>query len=98
MISLLRQVLPSLKMVLNVVSWNCAGGIKGKIDVVRKLALDTRANFLFISEAEFDGINIDYIMLDGYHLDVADTLRVGKARLVCYVANEKKSKFLDNNT
>lgn len=28
-------------MVLNIITWNCAGGIKGKIDTVRQIAWDT---------------------------------------------------------
>jgi len=80
-------------MVLNVISWNCAGGLKGKIDMVRKIAYDTLADFLFVSEAEFKGNNIEYLQIDGFHLDVANSLLTGKARLVCYVANNIKHQF-----
>jgi len=80
-------------MVLNIVSWNCAGGIKGKIDAIRKLSTETKPDFLFISESEFDGSNAEYLRIEGYHLDVAATVNLGKARLVCYVANNIKEQI-----
>jgi len=70
---------------LNIISWNCAGGAKGKIDEIRELTINSRPDFLFICEPEFDGTNEDYLAIADYHLDAAKSLSLGKARLICYV-------------
>lgn len=57
------------------------------------MVYDTRPDFLFISEAEFDGKNADYFKIIGYHLDVSGTMGLGKARLVCYVADHVKQQI-----
>jgi len=57
------------------------------------MAIDAHADFLFISEAEFKGNNVEYLQIDGYHLDVSSSLQSGKARLVCYIANHIKHQF-----
>jgi len=78
---------------LNIISWNCAGGAKGKIDEIRGLITNSRPDFLFICEAEFDGTNEDYLSIADYHLDVAKSLTLGKARLICYVHKSSRNIY-----
>jgi len=78
---------------INIFSWNCAGGIKGKIDAIRNLIAKSNPDFLFISEAEFDGENVEYIEIEKYSLDIAESLSLGKARLLCYVHETYRNVF-----
>jgi len=67
-------LLSAISEMINIISWNCAGGIKGKMDEIRSLVANTRPDFLFVSEAEFDGENEEYIQIDKYSIDIAGSL------------------------
>jgi len=89
------RILPSAPaMALNVLSWNCAGGIAGKIDEVKQLINETAPDLLFISEAEFDDSISGYLNVADFRLDSAGTLALGKARIVCYIRDCVKDKIV----
>jgi len=75
---------------INIITWNCAGGLRGKLDEVKELVNITCPDLLFICEAEFNGKNISYYCIPGYHLDIADSINLGKARIICYVKSSIK--------
>jgi len=58
---------------LNILSWNCAGGIRGKMDEIKHIISQTSPDLFFICEAEYSGKNETYFNVQNYQLDTAES-------------------------
>ncbi len=65
--------------------WNCAGGIKSKIDYLRDYIIGKNLSLIFISEADIYEFDLNLVQIRGYECILANTKRNGKGRVVCYV-------------
>jgi hypothetical protein len=73
--------------------WNCAGGIKSKIDYLREFIKGKNFNLIFISESDLTERDINLVQIQSYEIILADTSKSGgKARMMCYVWNGLKHK------
>jgi len=66
-----------------VLSWNCAGGLKGKIDEVRLIIDKHKPGIMFINEAEITPTTpLDYLKIDGYSF----VSNGDSSRIACYIS------------
>jgi hypothetical protein len=80
-------------MVDRILYWNCAGGIKSKIDYLRDFVKGKNFNLIFISESDILERDIALIKIESYDIILANTSsNGGKARMLCYVWNGLKHK------
>jgi len=71
---------------INVVAWNCAGGLKAKIDEVKNIISKTNADIFFTCEAEVTLQQDSFFEIRNYELHVANSILLGKGRLTCHVS------------
>jgi len=71
---------------INIISWNCAGGLKAKIDEVKNIISATNVDFFFTCEAEVKAQQEKFFEIRNYELFVANSIQLGKGRLTCHVS------------
>ena len=81
-------------MVNKIIYWNCAGGIKSKIDFVRNLISKHSPTLCFISEADIESFDLDVVRVKDYDTVVPDSIKDRKARTLCYIKNDITYKKL----
>jgi len=83
-----------------ITSWNCANGIVHKMDEVRLIIDKYIPEVLFVCEAEVRPDQIDLINIRGYNLELSDSLKLGKSRLIAYVreGNLKRKLNLEGDS
>jgi len=71
---------------LSVIYWNCASGIIKKLDYMKRIIEQKKADLFFIAESEIPkGMDLGVFQIKGYDFILAGTLESrGKARLACY--------------
>jgi len=80
------------EMALNIISWNCAGGIKNKMDEVKRILFSSNADFLFISEAEVSEKILSFLNIQGYELVLAP-MHEKRSRIACYIKSSHMHEF-----
>jgi len=77
-----------------IIFWNCALGIKSKLDFVKDLATTQRPDLMFISEAEVNDCDLSLINIKGYEISVSESINgeFGVARMACYIKMGIKAK------
>jgi len=66
-----------------ILSWNCAGGLRGKIDEVKLIIDKYKPSVLFINEAELkQNMDVGYLSIDNYYL-LKNNLPL--SRIACYI-------------
>jgi len=78
----------------SVIYWNCAGGIKSKLDYIKQSFLPSNPDIIFISEAELSFNDLNIVRLKGYELEVAKSINHGKARMACYIKSSINYKII----
>lgn len=73
-------------MVDRVLYWNCAGGIKSKIDYLRNFLKDQKFQLMFISESDIVEQDLNLVQIPGFDILMSSSLR--KARTMCYVSSK----------
>jgi len=79
-----------------VIFWNCALGIKSKLDFVKDLAETMRPDLMFIAESEVNEWDLSLINIKGFDVVAANSIKgeFGTARMLCYVRTGFKMKIL----
>jgi exonuclease III len=72
-------------MAENFLFWNCAGGIKSKIDYLRDYIIGKNLSLISISESDVFEYDLNLVQIKGYECILANTKKNGKGRVVCYV-------------
>jgi len=67
-----------------VLNWNCANGIVHKMDEVRLIIEKYNPDLFFVCEAELKNDQLDLIQIQGYSLEISDSIKLGKSRLIAY--------------
>jgi len=67
-----------------ILSWNCGNGIVHKMDEIRLMLEKHNPSVFFISEAELTTEQENLIALKHYKLEISDSIKLGKSRLVAY--------------
>jgi hypothetical protein len=67
------------------VFWNCAGGVKSKMDFIKNYIDQHHPCALFISEAEIKSHDLNLLRIKNYDLIVSNTIDKGAARQACYI-------------
>jgi len=80
------------EMALNIISWNCAGGMKNKMDEVKRILFSSNADFLFISEAEVSEKILSFLNIQGYELVLAP-MHEKRSRIACYIKSSHMHEF-----
>jgi len=75
---------------MRIISWNCAGGLRAKMDEIRLVAAKHAPDCLLINEAELkNDDNLDYFGLQGYSL----YKKPGLSRCVGYIKDGKNIRI-----
>ncbi len=74
-----------LRMAESILFWNCAGGIKSKIDYLRDYIIDKNLNLIFISESDIIEQDLALVQIKGYDSILVNTKKFGKGRVLCYI-------------
>jgi len=68
-----------------VLSWNCANGIKYKLDEIKAFIDKHNPDIFFVCESELKPEDVCRILIKGYNLEIADSIQHGKSRIIAYV-------------
>jgi len=81
-------------MSTKIIFWNCALGIKSKLEYIRDLLATERPQAMFISESEVMEKDVNLLNIRGYELCVAATIKgeFAVARAACFVRSDLKFK------
>jgi len=73
---------------MSIISWNCANGLKFKIDSIKVIIQKYAPDLFFIHESEIKESHLGPCSVHGYEIFCPKTLtEFGKARTICYKKN-----------
>ena len=78
----------------NILFWNCAGGIKSKIDYLREFVKGKYLKIIFISEADLKEQDLDLVKIPGFDIILSNTCKgeFKKSRMIGYVRSNETYK------
>jgi len=80
---------------MSILSWNCANGLKFKIDSVKVILNKYAPDLAFIHESEIKDGHLGPCSVQGYEIFCPNTLdKFGKARMICYKKNNSVFKHV----
>lgn len=77
-----------------IIFWNCAGGLKSKIEYIRNIVEKHTPTLIFISEAEIHERDLDVVKIKGYEVVKTLTEQNQKSRIIAYISQKFPFKQL----
>jgi len=74
--------------------WNCAGGIKSKLDYIKQQIANENPCVFFISESELKTDDLNLAKIRNYDLITALTINKGPSRVACYIKSNISYKVV----